>query len=82
MAALQPVPATRRAARISGAVELGEAVDRLGLEVEGVVGVAVPVLVDRGVAQAEVGGKIDHLEVARELRDHLLGGGVRQGAEG
>ena len=64
------------------AVELGQAVDRLGLQVERVVRVAVPVLVDRRVAQAEVGGEIDDLQVARQPGDHLLGGGVRQGAEG
>ena len=63
------------------AVELGQPVDRLGLQVERQVRVAVPVLVDRRVAQPEVGGEIDDLQVARQPGDHLLAGGVRQGAE-
>ena len=64
------------------AVELGQPVDRLGLQVERQVRMAVPVLVDRRVAQPEVGREVDDLEVARQLRHHLLGRRVRQGAEG
>ena len=63
---------------------LGQAVHSLFLKLQRGVRVAVPLFVGGGVAQAEVGGKVDHLGRVRtveDLLDDLLAGGVRQAAE-
>ncbi len=43
--------------------------------------VAIPVLVDLGIAQSEIGAEVDDLQVPRQVADHLLAGRVRQRAE-
>ena len=43
--------------------------------------VAVPLRVDRRVAQPEIGREIDDLQRPRQVADDFLAGGVRQGAE-
>ena len=61
--------------------ELGQAVDGILLALGRPVRLAVGPLVERGVAQAEIGREVDHLGAARQLADHVLGRAVRQAAE-
>jgi hypothetical protein len=63
------------------AVELGQAIDGLGLKLGRGVGLAVPLLVFRKIAQPEVGREIDDLQVARQRLDDLLARRVRERAE-
>ena len=65
-----------------GALHFGQAIDGLALQRHGAVFVTVPLGVGPGVGQAEVGGKVDDLQMAGQARDHLLGSAVGQAAEG
>ena len=80
VAALQPGAGHQPGGADLVAVELGQAVDRLGLQVERAVRVAVPVRVDRRVAQAEVGGEVDDLQVrgSRAITSWLVACGRAQ----
>src|SRR3546814_16604316 len=62
-----------------GPEQLGQAVGEVAQELRRAVGVAVPLRVERGVAQAEVGGEVDAVaDLADQLGHHRLARAVRQ----
>src|SRR4029077_9466682 len=68
-----------------GPVDFRKAVNRLLLQVRGVVLVAVPTRIRSGVAEAKIGGEIDYLggrSLGEQVLDDGLRGRVRQRAEG
>ena len=66
------------------AIDLGQPVDGLRLQLRRMVLVAVPARIGGRIGEPKVGGEIDHPRRGRarqKLGDHLLGGGMRQRAE-
>jgi len=62
-------------------VELGQPIDRLGLQVRRRMGLAIPPLIGGRIAQPEIRRQIDDLQIPRQRRDHRLAGGMGQRAE-
>ena len=63
------------------AIVLGQAIDRLLLQLQRLMRMAVVLRIELRVAQPEVGREVDHLRAARQRLDDHLGGRVRQAAE-
>eukprot|EP00968_Pinguiococcus_pyrenoidosus_P029230 scaffold8431_cov248-Pinguiococcus_pyrenoidosus.AAC.3 len=63
------------------AADLGQAVNRFALEVDGDVGRVVPLLVGLDVCQAEVRREVDDLQMLWQARDDLLRLRVRKASE-
>ena len=61
--------------------DFGQAIDGFALQPDGAVRMAVPFRIDFRIGEPKIGREIEHTEMRRECRDHLLRRAMRQAAE-